>query len=161
MKKYFYIVFILLVSSVYAGELSNNFGYGKVVFTEQDLAIEVEVARNAMQRSRGLMFRGSLEQQKGMLFVYDYEQIQRVWMRNTLIPLDIVFISMQGKVVSFIKGLQPCVKDPCEVYTAMKKAKYMLEINAGVIDNKGIAVGQMLKIEEMALRPERLEISEE
>lgn len=153
MEKCFSIVFIFLVSSVYADEPYNDFAYGKVVFTGQDLTIEVEVATTEVQRSRGLMFRDSLEQEKGMLFVFEHEQIQRVWMRNTLIPLDVVFISTQGKIVSIIKGLQPCVKEPCEVYESTEKAKYMLEINAGMIDNKGIAVDQMLKIEETVRRP--------
>jgi uncharacterized membrane protein (UPF0127 family) len=99
------------------------------------------------------MFRDSLAQEKGMLFVFEHELIQRVWMKNTLIPLDIVFISMQGKIVSILKGLQPCVMDPCDIYRPTEKAMYMLEISAGVIDNKGIAVGQMLKIEETVRRP--------
>jgi len=160
MKKYFSIVFILLISSVYAGELYNDFGYGKVVFTGQDLTIEVEVATTAEQRSRGLMYRDSLGQEKGMLFVFNHALIQRVWMINTLISLDIVFISTQGKIVSIIKSLQPCVKKPCEIYNSTEKAKYMLEINAGMIDNKGIAVGQMLKIEERVRRSTSLDISE-
>ena len=161
MKKYFSIVFILLLSSVYAGERYNNFAYGKVVFTGQDLTIEVEVASTAVQRSRGLMYRDSLEQGKGMLFVFEHELIQRVWMRNTLIPLDIVFISTQGQIVSIIRSLQPCVKKTCEVYKSTEKAKYMLEVNAGMIDNKGIAIGQMLKIEETVPGPVRLDISKE
>ena len=138
---------ILLMTSVCAAEHSSSFGYGKVVFTEQNLTIEVEVARTAKQRARGLMNRDSLEQEKGMLFVFEYPLIQRVWMKNTLIPLDIVFISRQGKVVSILKGLQPCMKDSCDIYESTERAKYMLEINAGEIDSKGIAIGQMLKIE--------------
>ena len=161
MKKCVSIVFILLMGIVHANENSNIFGYGKVVFIKQNLTIEVEVAKTETQRSRGLMYRDSLKQEKGMLFVFECEHIQRVWMKNTLIPLDIIFISKQGKVVSILKELQPCIKDPCNIYESTKRAKYMLEINAGEIDNKDIAVGQMLKIEETVQRPERLDISEE
>ena len=161
MKKSVSIVFILLMGIVDANESSNIFGYGKVVFIKQNLTIEVEVAKTETQRSRGLMYRDSLKQEKGMLFVFECEHIQRVWMKNTLIPLDIIFISKQGKVVSILKELQPCIKDPCNIYASTKRAKYMLEINAGEIDNKDIAVGQILKIEETVQRPERLGISEE
>ena len=150
---------ILLMTGVHAGEKTSNFTYGKVVFTDQDLTIEVEVASTAMQRSKGLMYRDYLAQNRGMLFVFEHAQIQRVWMRNTLIPLDIVFISRQRKVVSIIKGLQPCLKAPCDIYESMERAKYMLEINAGEIESKGIRVGQMLKIEVAVRRPATLPLS--
>ena len=144
MKKYVFIIFLILITTVYAEEQYKTFGHGKVVFFEQDLTIEVEVATTEKQRTRGLMFREYLAPNKGMLFVFEQEVIQNVWMRDTLIPLDIVFISAKGKIVSIIKDLQPCVNEICDIYSSTKRAKYMLEVNQGMVDRKDISVNQML-----------------
>ena len=129
-----------------AGEQYKKFGHGKVIFSEQGLTIEVEIASTETQRTIGLMDREYLPPAKGMLFIFEYEAIQRVWMRNTLIPLDIVFVSAQGEIVSIIEDLQPCIKKSCDIYESTKSAKYMLEINAGIVTGKGIRIGQSLII---------------
>ncbi|KAF3980636.1 MAG: DUF192 domain-containing protein [Methylococcales symbiont of Iophon sp. n. MRB-2018] len=121
-----------------------NFEYGQLVFTAHNFAIEVEVASTKMQRTMGLMFRKYLAPNKGMLFVFDEEVIQWIWMKNTFIPLDIIYISEQWKIVSILKDLKSCDKDPCSMYSSNKKAKYMLEINAGIVDEKGIAVAEKI-----------------
>ena len=150
MKKYVSIIFLILITTVYAEEQYKKFGHGKVVFFEQDLTIEVEVATTEKQRTRGLMFREYLAPNKGMLFVFEQEVIQKVWMRDTLIPLDIVFVSAEGKIVSIIKGLQPCVKEICDIYTSTERAKYMLEVNEGMVSRRGISISQMLTFKNLS-----------
>ena len=118
---------------------------GRVVFlNQQDLLIELAMTKK--QRAKGLMFRESLNHNHGMLFVFDDEGIQRVWMKNTLMPLDVVFMSIDKKVVSIFKHLQPCARDECIIYSAEKQAKYMLELNAGEIDKRNIVMGQVLNL---------------
>ena len=141
----FFVIF-LIMTNAYAIEQYIKSGYGKVVFFEQRLTIEVELATTKKQRATGLMFRDYLAPDKGMLFVFEEETIQKVWMKDTLISLDIVFVSSEGEIVSIIKGLQPCTKKTCDIYDSTKSAKYMLEINAGVVDCNNIGIGQMLII---------------
>ena len=138
------VIFILLIinTSSYAEGQYKKFGHGKVFFSEQQLTINVEVATTSMQRTIGLMFREGLAENRGMLFDYKEQAVLRVWMRNTLIPLDVVFVSSEGWVVSILKGLQPCIKEPCEIYDSTEKARYMLEINAGTADKNKIAIGE-------------------
>jgi len=82
----------------------------------------------------------------GMLFIFELQAVQRVWMKNTLLPLDIIFISKQGFVVSYLKNLQPCKRLTCPVYDSVRYAKYMLEVNAGVIDRAKIRIGEKVLI---------------
>jgi uncharacterized membrane protein (UPF0127 family) len=146
MKTKLFVVFLIIfiVTNVSAEQQYEKFGRGKVVFSQQTITIVVEVARTEMQRTIGLMFREYLAVHSGMLFIFEQETIQRVWMRYTLIPLDVVFISAQGKIVSMIKNLQPCKVEPCEIYQSTVAATYMLEVNAGMLDRKNIEIGQKL-----------------
>ncbi|HIF54767.1 MAG TPA: DUF192 domain-containing protein, partial [Methylococcaceae bacterium] len=97
---------MLLALSVQAQQPDADFSYGQLVFPEQGVSINIEVAKTRPQRSIGLMFRESLAADKGMLFIFEEEVIQRVWMKNTLIPLDIMFISSDGKLVSLLSHVQ-------------------------------------------------------
>ncbi|MEE9337042.1 MAG: DUF192 domain-containing protein [Methylococcaceae bacterium] len=107
----------------------------------------VEVASTKRQRNIGLMFRKNLAHNNGMLFIFEQEERQRVWMKDTLIPLDVVFISAKEKIVSIIKDLQPCMPPPCRIFISPKQAKYMLEIMAGTVQKKEIKIGQQLSLD--------------
>ena len=143
MRQYLLILLMFSLSAnAYAEEQYKKFGLGKVVFVKQDLTIDVEVATTKMQRTIGLMFREQLRVNSGMLFDFEKEAIQRVWMRNTLIPLDVIFISEKGVVVSILKNRLPCTKEPCVIYESIEKARYMLEIDAGMAVRNKVDVGQ-------------------
>ena len=148
-KKFIFIsIFsVLVITQVFSKQQFKQMGYGKVVFLRKNLAIKVEIAKTETEKSRGLMFRENLAESKGMLFVYKQEKILTVWMKNTLIPLDIVFVSAQGAIVSIVKDIQPCLNIPCQIYESKKAAKYILEINAGLVEKKGISVGQQLNFD--------------
>jgi hypothetical protein len=137
---------LLITLNSQAEEQYKKFSLGRLIFIEKNLAIEVEVATTKMQRTIGLMFREYLAPNKGMLFVFDDEEIQRVWMRNTLIPLDIIFVSEVGKIVSIIKNIQPCIKEPCVIYDSIQNVKYMLEVNAGFVEKHGIGIAKKIQI---------------
>ena len=110
---------------------------------------DVEVARTVAQRARGLMFRKSMPQDQGMLFVFDDDTVRSFWMKNTLIPLDMIFVDKDGKVVSVRENVQPCrEKDSsyCPTYSSVLPARYVLEINAGLAQFHHIQKGSHMDI---------------
>ena len=95
----------------------------------------VELATTPVQRRRGLMFRKKLEADAGMLFVYPVAGDHRIWMKNTLIPLQVVWIDEEFRVIS-IQRLEPCIDQKCKVYGAQKPTRYILELSDHELDIK-------------------------
>lgn len=106
----------------------------------------VEVASTAEQSRIGLMFRTSLPERHGMLFTFDPAQTVNFWMKNTKIPLDIVFLA-QGKVVHVVKHAEPCLSDPCPVYGSTVPVDQVLELKAGTAEHNRIASGSLMTID--------------
>ncbi len=104
--------------------------------------VYVEIADSAQEWERGLMFREYLGPDKGMLFIFPDEADRSFWMRNTLIPLDMLFIDSGGIVVNITKNAQPCRAILCESYYG--RAKYVLEVNGGFSDANNISIGDMI-----------------
>lgn len=104
--------------------------------------IRVEIADAAAERERGLMYRESLPEDQGMLFVYASEQVRSFWMRNTLIPLDIAFIDSDGVIVD-IQRMEQTQSE--ELTTSRYPAMYALEMNLGWFETNGVAVGDRLE----------------
>jgi len=96
-----------------------------------NVSFEIELARSPAEQSKGLMFRESLSQNHGMLFIFDEESPKTFWMKNTLIPLDMIFLDGNMMVVEIKANILPCKADPCPTYPSEKPAKYVLELNAG------------------------------
>ncbi len=105
------------------------------------IEIEVEIADEESERSKGLMFRESLPENRGMLFVYPEERPLGFWMRNTLIPLDIAFIDREGRIVD-IQQMQP--RDETTHYSKAP-AMYALEMNEGWFAAHDIEVGDRVE----------------
>ena len=82
------------------------------------------------------MHRESLDEKSGMLFVFPEDGRYGFWMKNTLIPLDIIWIDNDQRVVD-IQTAQPCTAEPCPSYTPSGDARYVLEINANVSEQYG------------------------
>jgi uncharacterized membrane protein (UPF0127 family) len=92
----------------------------------------VEIADNDAERARGLMFRDELPPGQGMLFIHDREEPQAYWMKNTRIPLDILYFDEQRRLVSQRRDVPPCgLGDGCPPYPSNAPARYVLELNAG------------------------------
>ena len=79
------------------------------------------------------MFRDELCDGCGMLFIFEEQSIHTFWMKNTLIPLDMIFIDSDMEVVDLINA-QPCKHDPCVHYTPEHESLYVLEVNPGIFD---------------------------
>lgn len=115
------------------------------ILSEQPIKIYVESARTSAEQARGLMFRETLDKNKGMLFVFDDEQPRTFWMKNTKIPLDIIFISADKKIADIKKNFMPCKTQNCETHMS-KPAKYALEVNAGIVDENKITIGDAVTL---------------
>lgn len=136
----------LLLALAFANTASANteLGTGLVHFKNQNLSIEVEIAANQQQRETGLMNRPSLPANKGMIFVYNDQELRGVWMKNTLLSLDVLFLNHKAEIVAMLPDLQPCRQNPCPIYSSQLPATYMLEVNAGFINNHQLKIGQAL-----------------
>ena len=114
----------------------------KVCFKEN--CFSVEIAKTQTEKTKGLMFRESLEESKGMIFIYNKEGIYNFWMKNTLIPLDIIWINTEKKVVYIKHKAQPC-EEKCEILSPLKNAKFVLEINSGITEKLDITLGDKVE----------------
>jgi len=102
----------------------------------------VEVARTARERERGLMFRRSLPQDHGMLFLFDVERSVAMWMKNTYVPLDMIFVSRKGRVVSIARNSVPLSE---MIISSVVSAYGVIELAAGAADAIGLAVGDSVR----------------
>ena len=92
----------------------------------------IEIADEDAERARGLMFRDALPTGHGMLFIHDAEEPQAYWMKNTKIPLDILYFDDERKLVAQQRDVPPCsLGDGCPSYPSDAPARYVLELNAG------------------------------
>ena len=108
--------------------------------------VTVEVADTPQERGRGLMFRESMGQKEGMLFIFQKEGFKGFWMKSTYIPLDIIYINKDFKVASIVKDARPCKENPCKTYKSKYPVKYALEVNAGFANKYGIENGTRIEI---------------
>jgi len=100
--------------------------------------IRAEVARTQAEQARGLMLRDRLAQDRGMLFVFEGVAPRRFFMKDTLIPLDLV--SIRARAVVAVQRMEPCTSDPCPI-TTTPPADAALEINAGRAEALGVVSG--------------------
>ena len=103
------------------------------------VSFKVELALTHDEMAKGLMFRESLPSDRGMLFVFDDEKPRTFWMKNTLIPLDMIFMDGNMTVVHVAEAY-PCEVDPCETYSS-PPAMYVLEVNKGLSKENNIVIG--------------------
>lgn len=115
------------------------------------VVLQVQIADTDPARTRGLMFQNELPYDKGMIFVFDDEQIRSMWMLNMQFPLDLIWFDHEGNVVHIEKNAEPC-KSALETMTCTfqnaenKKAQYVLEVTAGFVDKFNITEKSKLQI---------------
>jgi uncharacterized membrane protein (UPF0127 family) len=96
-------------------------------------------------RAMGLMFRPSLPLDKGMLFLFEAPpDFHTIWMKNCRFPIDIVWLDEEKKVVHVADSVPPCSGDPCPLYQPLRKALYVVEMNAGQARREKATVGATL-----------------
>lgn len=108
--------------------------------------IELEVAQTPEQQEMGLMYRSSLPDNRGMLFEFNKPQYTRFWMKNTIIPLDMIFLK-GDEVKAIFANVPPCTSDPCKSYGPSVEIDRVIELAGGRAEELGLKVGDRVTIE--------------
>ncbi|HKB78535.1 MAG TPA: DUF192 domain-containing protein [Thermoanaerobaculia bacterium] len=120
----------------------------RIVFPD-GFAVRVEIAADDATREQGLMYRDHLAPDEGMIFLFPQSGDYPFWMKNTLIPLDMIWIDDQRRIVHVAHDVPPCKADPCPTYPPGKTSLSVLEVAAGVAARHGLRDGQTLRFEEL------------
>lgn len=109
-------------------------------------SFQVELAQTQEEKTRGLMFRTQLPEGQGMLFIQEEPERAVFWMKNTLIPLDLLFFDSTGTLLEIFPEVPPCRQPDCPNYPSRSTAiRYILEINGGLAHRLGIRIGDTLR----------------
>ncbi len=124
------------------------------ITTPQGVTIQAELADSTEKRARGLMFRDSLPQDRGMLFTFPEQQEWSFWMKNTRIPLDILWMDKNRKIVHVEHNVPICTRtdDGCPNYQPNDPALYVLELAAGAAESLKLQRGVKLQFQMPAAR---------
>jgi len=138
MRRFLYVLILLACSACASGEPRVVLG-GKT--------FSVEVAKTSEEHELGLMFRDSMPADHGMIFIFPDESPRSFWMKNTRIPLDIMYFDKDLRMVSISADTPPCKVARCPSYPSIAPAKYVLELNAGRAAALGVGVGDELTLD--------------
>ena len=129
-----FILFLVLISCIGCGlNRAKKVCIGKA-------CVLAEVADTPAKRVKGLMFRDSLPQGKGMLFVFEQEKVHGFWMKNMHFPLDLLWINSAKTIVDIYPHALPC-KDICKTLAPRAAARFVVEVNAGFVAKNRVQVG--------------------
>src|SRR5689334_17421350 len=119
------------------------------IATPNGAIIQAEIADTTEKRAKGLMYRDSLANNRGMLFTFAEPQLWTFWMKNTRIPLDIIWMDGKKRVVHIERNVPTCSRtdDGCPQYQPNDNAVYVLELAAGVADALKLQLGSVLKFQ--------------
>ena len=109
--------------------------------------LQAEVMVSDEDRAMGLMFRPSLPADRGMIFVFEAADFHGIWMKNCKFPIDIVWLDEERRVVHVAEGVPPCRAEPCPVYNPMRRASYVVELNAGQARREKAVVGATVRFD--------------
>lgn len=145
MKKVLFLGLLFGLMSVtrVCGAKDLSFSQSKI-FIETDkvrVPFQVELAITPEQHMQGLMFRQVLPDNQGMLFLFPEEKVRYMWMKNTFVPLDMIFADKNGKIVSVVEGAQPFDKT---IISSKERAAVVLEVYAGTVQRLGILPGHLI-----------------
>jgi len=135
----FYPLIALSISAAFARDLAQ--------VTVGPATFQAEIVQTAHERAQGLMFRHELPPDRGMLFVQPPGPAV-FWMKNTYIPLDLLYFDTAGRLTQIVAEAPPCKTPGCPIYPSnAANVRYILEINAGEAARRGIRVGDPLQME--------------
>lgn len=119
-----------------------------VQFPESNTSLNVEVAETPDERERGLMYREKLSIENGMLFVFPEEDYRGFWMKNTLIPLDMIFVDAEGRIINIEEAYpEPNTNEEnLKTYRSDAPAKYVIETNSSFTERRNVEEGDRVVI---------------
>jgi uncharacterized protein len=115
---------------------------GELTFLKNQEKLTIEIADNEAETTQGLMYRRTMPDSCGMVFIFADSQPRNFWMKNTYLPLDILFLDESKKIVTIQANRTPFSE---EQISSFENAKYVLEVNAGYCKRKGIEKGDVVK----------------
>lgn len=140
--------FLILVVLILLIAFSINYKNRNLLKIEiKDKTVYASIADNNFEMMKGLMNVKKLGENKGMLFVYKEETASSFWMKNTLIPLDMLWINENKEIVHIKHNAQPCKTVTCPSYKTPVRAKYVLEVNGNYAESNNIKIGDTVKFE--------------
>jgi uncharacterized membrane protein (UPF0127 family) len=147
-----YIIIVLVLSSLLLGykiyEQKNpniKFDNSMLKIIKQSgevIKLKVKIADSPAERARGLMFVKQMPEDEAMLFVFDTEEMRRMWMKNTLIPLDMLFVGSNKEILNFKENAEP---ESLEIIFSVAPSKYVIELNGGFISKHNIKIGDKIE----------------
>lgn len=142
-NKYFFISLIVLALAITSSLIvclpkSPNLPTTEAVFSN-DVSVILEIAQDKEDLAKGLSKRKSLPQNQGMLFVFEEEQFLAFWMKDTLIPLDMIFLNANKEIVKIVESAEPCLENECPSYFSDVESKYVIELNGGFCEQNNIS----------------------
>ncbi len=124
-------------------------GAGPRVVMPSSAVYALEIARTPEEQTQGLMYRESLPANTGMIFLFTDGGAHHFWMKNTMIPLDIIWMDGDGKVLFVSANTPPCKSDPCPTYGPEAPASTVLEIAGGLAGKEGVKAGAVLTLRDV------------
>ena len=144
MKKFFLILILILgMTSFVKAEPLQHFG---TAILPDGTKLVLELATTPEQWVTGLMYRRSLRENSGMLFIYDEPGAYSFWMKNCFIHLDIIWLSQDRKIVYFVENVPPCDQPDCPSYGGMQLAKYVIETTPGSVKRHKLKLGDSIAL---------------
>jgi len=137
------IIFLIFIFISFSNNNQKNSPFTQLTINNQIIYLEIPIT--PLEFSRGLMNRDNLDKNSGMFFIFKDNKLRSFWMKNTLIPLDLIFIDSDYKIIDIKHDFKPCKSDPCESYTSSIPAMYVLEINSGLAKEFNIKISQKIK----------------
>lgn len=122
---------------------------GPLITLPDGYSVRIEVAADDDTRAQGLMFRDRVPPGTGMLFLFAQSGEYPFWMKNTIVPLDMIWIDDQRRVVHVEANVPPCKADPCPSYPPHARANYVLELGAGEAARHRVANGSTLTFQRL------------
>ena len=143
---YILIAAAVIVIAIFLLTQNQHSGKEQITITNsagRAIPIYVEIADEWPELQKGLMFRESLPEDEGLLFIFPSSGNYPFWMKNTLIPLDAIYMDANGTIVDILQ-MEPCIADPCPSYPPDADALYVLEVNKGFSERHGIEIGNRM-----------------
>jgi len=128
-----------------SSELSSR-GWNSTHVKISNVTILTWIADDDEKRELGLMYVRKLDENEGMIFIFEDEGIYAFWMKNTYLPLDIIFVDKNMKIVD-MQSMEPCNGSECRLYYPSEKIKYAIEVNSGFCNKNRIKIGDEIWIE--------------
>ena len=150
-----FLLFLFILEGISKGDYRNNDSkyQSNIVVKIKDKSFLMDIAKTSKERKLGLMYKESLDSNKGMIFIYNKEKKHPFWMKNTMIPLDIIWLNKSKQVVYISKNTQPCKQNDCLSIKPNRRAIYVLEINANLSDKLGLSIGDLIEFDDLPSQP--------